>query len=210
VSEVEIKIFGLQRSGNNWLSLILKKSYKNVRLMGNDEAGWKHGMYRIPEVLGRECHVIILSKEPYCWLPSIFKYRAGRHEASANFKQFLNGSSSIELYNLMYAHWLDVELREKQKIIIAYETLLADPLLACGWIADCLKLERKTKNLFVPNKHMKKNNTESKRPFDPKYYLERKYMSKFNGEMLEIVNPRIDWELVKRLRHKTSFVGALA
>ncbi len=210
MSEVEIKVFGLQRSGNNWLSLMLKRNYGNVRLMGNDEAGWKHGMYRVPQVLGRECHVIILSKEPYAWLPSIFKYRAGRHEASANFTQFLNGSSSVELYNLMYEHWLSAHLEEKKMVIVAYEVLLANPFLTCSGIAKHFGLEKKIKHFSTPNKHMKKNNTESKREFDSNFYLHRNYMSRFNAEQLNIINPRINWPLVKRLGHSMSMVGALA
>src|ERR1043166_2267642 len=49
---VEIKQYGLHRSGTNFLRVILQENY-DVSVLTNI-GGWKHGFYDLPQRLGRD------------------------------------------------------------------------------------------------------------------------------------------------------------
>ena len=68
-----IKIYGLQRSGTNWLGFLIQENFKDVRVLVN-EGGWKHGYYIIPWSLKKEVDIISIIKNPYSWLVSVYNY----------------------------------------------------------------------------------------------------------------------------------------
>ena len=54
-----IKIFGLQRTGTNFLTDLINKNFKKTKVLVN-VGGWKHGTYHTPPIMGREIDVVVL------------------------------------------------------------------------------------------------------------------------------------------------------
>ena len=138
-------IFGLQRSGSNVLSEILKRSCSSIKnnfFQINDrrfDVIWKHSIY-VPTI-NIDCPTFVIFKNPYKWVESIclrnhrdilsrqVKYPIDEREGLSN--NYLFGKNKFNLQNLgkLYNHFFESWIINKsenikQKIIIKYEDLL--------------------------------------------------------------------------------------
>lgn len=71
----EVKMFGLQRSGTNYLEKLMIENY-DVKIHTN-KGGWKHGKYmkgKMIKAFGHEIDCLFISKNVYSWLWSAFKH----------------------------------------------------------------------------------------------------------------------------------------
>lgn len=62
-------IFGLQRSGTNYVEQLIRANYKGNRL-NNGSNHWKHHI-EIPAGLRQDAPIIMLYKNPYLWVESL-------------------------------------------------------------------------------------------------------------------------------------------
>ncbi len=192
----EVKIMGLQRSGNNWLNSLLKKNYY-VKLSDSVTSGWKHDRYD-PDILGREINLIIICKHPLCWLPSIWRYRGERVEV--DFDRYIQQTpGEVEWWDELYRHWLDVKLKTRRKFIVQYEFLLQYTESTCKLIATFFGLQRLDTSFYNPRCRMTTKNSEGDQPFLPEYYQDQTYLSEYGESALHHVNSRIDWDVVREL-----------
>ena len=138
-------IFGLQRSGTNILSEMLKRSCsssKNNLDQINErrfDVIWKHSIY-VPTI-NIDCPTFVILKNPYKWVESIclrnhrdilirqVKYPIDEREGFSN--NYLFGKNKFNLENLgkLYSHFFETWVINKnknikQKIIVKYEDLL--------------------------------------------------------------------------------------
>lgn len=155
---LDLKEFGCQRSGTNFLRVILQENY-DVRLLTN-VGGWKHGYYEVPRRLHREVDCVICVKDPYAWLVSQYNYRYPNKETS--FAEFIeqpltivakrgsalgqvDAASPIALWVRMYEHWLDFDLLHRRKFVLRYESMLDDPVSTIQPLVDELQLRRRVR-----------------------------------------------------------------
>ena len=68
----QIKQFGLQRTGTNYLRILLESNY-NVQILTNI-GGWKHGFYNVPQIMKKELDCIVMCKNPFSWLVSLHSF----------------------------------------------------------------------------------------------------------------------------------------
>lgn len=219
-----IKIFGLQRSGTNYLTYLISNNFKNVDVLMN-KGGWKHGIYCIPWVLGYETHLAILTKNPYSWLRSIYNYwgtkrikNIGPDLRNVAFEQFvrnrvvfekqkgipflLRASNPIQYWNNMNFHWLTINLSTKKMSIITYEALLQNYSASLLQLSENLQIELISDNFeFV-------NSTQEFSPFDDQpvkqftrsdYYKNRQYLRYYSPDLLDFINNQLDHEVMKTL-----------
>src|SRR3990172_7273443 len=124
MSKVPMKLYGLQRSGTSYVANLIKKNFGDE--VEFDTTGWKHGHYCAYTYSDKEPNIIIVSKNPYAWMTSTYKYwkeleGVGPDLTNITFEEFvttspvvLEGSSDIpflirasnlmEYYNNMYFH----------------------------------------------------------------------------------------------------------
>lgn len=163
MDKIPIKLYGLQRTGTNYVTNLIQKNFGDEVRFNN--AGWKHGHYFThPE----EPNIVIVSKDPYAWMLSCYKYwkelpEIGPDLTDTTFEEFvttspvmLEGSSDIpyliratnlmEYYNNMYFHWLSIRFkRDDRKIcLIRYEDALADVDKTLSDIASVFGLRQKS------------------------------------------------------------------
>ncbi len=138
-------IFGLQRSGSNILSEMLKRGYSspnNSFVQINDrrfDVIWKHSIY-VPTI-NIDCPTFIIFKNPYKWVESIclrnyrdiltrqVKYpideRKGFSDNHLFGKNKFNLANLGKLYSYFFESWIvNKNNNIKQKIIVKYEDLL--------------------------------------------------------------------------------------
>jgi len=188
----EIKIFGLRRTGTNYLQNVFNRNYRG-RIVNT--GGWKHGNYKVKQVLGHELDCVVISKNIYSWLTSLHK----RYK-NWPFYKIVETADWIEMYNFAYSNWLDIpkKLKNKKCVFVKYEDLVEHPKEECQKIATTLNIERSNKNfnditqVILPDKIIDKQ-------FNKSYYLNHHYLKQYNNESKHLIKLHIDLNVVQRL-----------
>ena len=200
----DLKMFGLKRTGTNWLLQLLGMNY-HLKWFIND-GGWKHGPYRVKELLGRHMDSVVLIKDIYSWLVSMHRYRGlwGKED----FGEFVQDAQFIDLWNLRNRDWLNTAAtipKPFKMVIVRYEDLLADPVKECERIAGEIGLVRKRKveKFFVQTRRMgRSGQPETKQFTRGGYYHKKKYMMNFTPKMIKTVRGIVDKDLAKELGYE--------
>lgn len=128
-------VFGLQRSGTNWIEQCIKQNFKEMNLANTDKQYiWKHKYDFEPALFGEDRMHLYVIKEPYMWIESILRKNvdvAKRYPEvlKDNKNKFDLGPFDIQkLANLWSEHtiwWHQEHIIERSKIHrVEYESLL--------------------------------------------------------------------------------------
>lgn len=217
-----IKIYGLQRSGTNWLTFLLNENFRDVNVLVN-EGGWKHGHYYAPWILKKEVHVVSIIKNPYSWLVSVYNYWGPKREKNigpdlqgVEFSDFIRNryigekqkglpflmraKNPVQHWNNMNIHWLSLSLKQKKSCFVTYETLIESLAPSLEMLCQNLGLKKLHENqwinqekTFVPSSKAWKVGEKN---FDIDYYRNQAWMSMYTPELIEFVNNEIDLDLM--------------
>jgi len=208
---MHIKIFGIQRTGTNYLGFLLGNNIivkdtivtlNDVAYSGQDKPGWKHGA--VPHVLDIEETLrqsasniaVIIIKNPYTWYTSILKW-IGRAEHGFDGFSGQDPEHVFIRYNSLYEDHRKFLLGEKKNtvyrdgVLIRYEDLVLDPKKEVIGFADKF-------NLTVKDKFTNTNKIVQSQVFTEKrraYYLAQK--PDYSADIVERVNDAVDWELMR-------------
>lgn len=132
INPKQFYIFGIQRSGTNFLENIMSKNFSSNRMNGKTKC-WKHSI-DIPDGYNKNITTIVIHKNPYMWLESIAyrnnvdwiktqkKYPALDIENKFHVigeKKKLNALNLSRTYKHFHDTWLP-----RAHFIIKYEDLL--------------------------------------------------------------------------------------
>jgi len=184
----KVKIYGMQRSGNNFLMYLIASNF-NINLLGN-KYGWTHGPFQ-PES-GADLNFII-SKHPIAWLPSMWRYEKPKCSKAA----YINTMSK---WNDLYNGYKNDTRRYNNIICVKYEYLLTHPIDFLEAIS-ANGLKRKEGDWRIAKNKMNKQMGETNKKFDPNYYLDKKFMSWYEGDMYEKANKLVNWDTAKAFGH---------
>jgi hypothetical protein len=217
-----VKIYGLQRSGTNYLTYLVNENFENTQVLVN-LGGWKHGTYSAPWELGQEVHVLAVVKDPYAWLVSVYKYwgperklRIGPDLRGVSFHDFVrnrcyferqNGvpylfraSNPVQHWNNMNFHWTTILMNEKKLFVLNYESLLARKEKCLEMIGTTFGLTRKSQEIIDCDTILEPADEKTKptnRPWTSKeYFLNQGYLDFYTPETLEFVNEQLDLDLM--------------
>lgn len=210
----EIKIYGLQRSGTNYLTYLVNENFEDVEVLVNKN-GWKHGTYVVPE---KEQHVLVIVKNPYSWLLSLYNYwgpnrvrKVGPDLTGVPFEDFImnkvhfeaqkdvpylyRSCNPIQHWNSMNFHWTSIRLKTKSLVVVKYESLISNKEKCLDLIANSFGIKRKQQlkdceKLFVPSGQSVEEN------WDGSYYLESKFLESYTPETFSFVNEQLDLDLM--------------
>ena len=162
---VEIKQFGLQRSGTNLLRVLLQDNFAAVVLA--NEGGAKHFEYRVAKVLGRELDCVVCVKNPFSWLTSFHRWYHRRDDTTLGefLSQPLSTTSSVtdqrysaknpvRYWNELNAHWLDIPVRAHRVLVSRYEDVIRDGESGVCALAAELGLERTSERWKTPTRRL--------------------------------------------------------
>lgn len=211
-----IKIHGLQRSGTNYLTMLVNENLENTECLVN-AGGWKHGHYCAPWVLGREVHVLTIVKNPYSWLVSLYKYwsnnkhMVGPNLTGVSFDQFVRNKTEFErqqgipflyraanpvqFWNDMNFHWMSIRIDSKKSLMIPYEFLLENTEEVIKSIGIEFGIKTKENFNYTDCKFEageEKPTIDKNSKVEKEYYKEKKYLSFYNTDLLNFVNCQLD------------------
>lgn len=187
------KVYGIQRSGNNWLQWMLAANYR-VKIMGS-QFGWTHGPYSTDKGLD-DCLNFVISKHPVEWLPSIQRFHKVHHGLTIG--QFIRNADVIERWNSLYAGHLGNAEKFGARFV-RYDDLLKDPEGVLDKLVDgALPRKDQPFRSAEGNKMTTRMNLSGK-PFNKRQYTEKAYLKRFAPAELEEVISRVDWGVANKL-----------
>ncbi len=225
LKKTKLLLYGLQRSGTNYLQTLLFKNF-NVVFLNNDrnrgEPLQKHfRLYdqknAIPEPRYRNNYYIrslsdfeeilpkvpdyylIISKDPYSWLLSYIKWakKCNWDDVSHHY---------IDEYNYFYGKWLELSSDHTKVIFVRYIDLLFDIDEVINQLECNLQLNRKKS--IIPFRMPAYSKVPKSSVFTVSqrdYYLNKEYLKKYSREDLSILNNILDFDVVKRLGYVLEF-----
>ena len=218
-SEKKILLYGLQRSGTNYLETLIKLNYPGcVFLNGEKRNEITHKHYRLydnklvipePQFTNNNTYpdfehfesalpknmvpdlYILISKDPYSWFGSYVNWSKKNNWVKPNYHY-------IEEYNLFYRKWMTFAEQTDKVIFIRYADLLTDPLGTLNKIGTALHLAPKHKLKTTKKVYASKRFTGNKK----ERFLNKDYMKSIAPEDLQAIQLKIDRELMKFLGYQ--------
>ena len=129
-----VKVYGLLRTGTNYVSALLGENL-DVVILGPEKGGWKHG----PIVSGTGVTAVVVVKSPYTWLDSFYRWEQLRQRTPARtLAQFVSSPVShpelaqawgardpVDVWNKATASWLAAQ-DDGEVLVVRYEDVIGD------------------------------------------------------------------------------------
>jgi len=189
----KIKLYGLPRSGTNFLEFLLIKNYHASIAIVKNPFSWLRSIHEF--TLGRE-HIFKrylpfsdFLREEYIWDSDLY--------GKGTDRVYIHHENPIVYWNTMNKHWM-----QNATVWVQYETVLSGDL-------DKINFRKKRESILWPDQIIKpgkgrfaedlsgdENNSYEKK----EYYLNKSYMNYYTKEDVDFVNNCVDCELTKFLQ----------
>lgn len=222
-----IKIWGLKRSGTNYLRWWLENNFKDVKVL-MDILGWKHGPPTrdslaqwetwYPEWSPNEMPVtedkaqqladlrdrgeiidIMIVKDPIAWIDSMRRFDIKRGKISGLTGLVKDWNERVRQY------------RDFGGTVLRYEMLIGHDKTVQKALAGLLGLKPTGEAVFHSGRFERGNDTMdpedcvTPRSIDYDYYLSRRYLQNFTEEQMQAILDNLDMELVRDFLHYDQF-----
>lgn len=220
-----ILIYGLQRSGTNFLETLLKSNYhlhvlnynknrahplqKHFRLYDNKlaipEAQYSNDLYfnSFKEYedsleLNKEVDLyLVISKDPYSWYLSYTKWAKRCNWPDVDYHY-------LEEYQQFYSKWLQFSKENDRIVLLNYRNLILDTEIALKKLEDKYQFKLKATRRIMGRKIKFHKVSQSSSFHNDKlnFYKEKAYLSENNTELISDVKKYISPELMSNLGYE--------
>lgn len=193
----KMKIYGLKRTGTNFLAKLLIRNF-HVECPENYN-GWKHGAY-VQHLLGEEVPFIVVIKHPLSWIDSLYDHI----DSNWGFLRFAN--HYYWEWNNMYRHWDGLYKRHITNKIVRYEDLIDDTKGMVKKIAkdfDMKIVGNGDGNIYTVENRINPGRVKSCQKFEKeKYFLNQDYLEKYPVKFLKkMKNEKLDKYLMDKYNY---------
>lgn len=212
-----IKQYGIQRSATNYIRRLLELNFVYVDVLMHrlgskhespiDFLGWinesKQNEYLREPYKNGEIKFITVTKNPYAWLLSSYRYRNKKQgHIDPEKKEFIN--ASFRHYNQEHRAWIKLTENYKDRaIIVKYEDLLQNLSAEMEKIQKVLDLEPLNDRYIDEPKVIKPSEENvtrlTKRDFNEEYYLKQEYLNELSDYQIRNINSAADWNVMAKL-----------
>ena len=221
---MKIRIFGIQRSGTNYLEQLLNEHTQLEATPGNPASGyWKHTAFPERRFLFAEDIHFVIVKNPFKWLESLHRYNADLtwrsgvyHQNLFNNEEIRKNSAylihdarnhptalegAVRLYNTFYRNWIDFLDNQKELRIhlFRYEDILRNQT---GFVNG---VQKKFQQFYIRKRTISMGTVRQSDDFSHdrrKDYLDQKNVKILSAEALKMSLGQFDLDLLStRLRY---------
>ena len=211
------KVYGLHRTGTNYISSLIEKNFKNVHVFVNI-GGWKHGdidlyqdeiisihdgiteeKYDINHIKNlfekQQVNFFVCVKNPYTWLDSYLRFKKLK-------KNKTNISNGVKLWNERYKNYRE-NIDNGNAYLVKYEEVISNYAKFLSKFEKRFHLKKNGKKFVNIKNKLDANNDITagnvrKEIFTRKnFYLDPDYKRIFNGLEIIFIDYVIDRDLVK-------------
>lgn len=209
---MDYHLFGLQRSGTNYLEQLMKNNFHSIRKDPRNNEWrdyWKHSI-DVPNGFSRDRPTLIIYKNPYTWIESICLRRnvdwvrsQKTYPAKEGLDELKLGKENLNVENIAktYKHFCNTWIWNKPQsnayIIIRYEDLLITEKreIILTKIQNDLKFSRKSNQWINPQK----GKISLSRDYDEQreqYYLSMK-PTQLSNKHIDAINGVLQDDIIK-------------
>ena len=222
---MKLLLYGLQRSGTNYLEQTLKRNFRVVFLNSDKDRKQpcqKHfRIYDNKEVVGHiayknnihigsidelEQHLkkkpdayLIVSKDPYSWCLSYQNW-------AAECKWPPVSHHYVEEYNLFYGKWVELANESERIHFVKYIDLLDNTKPELNKMAKTIHLKPKLFSNLRPHRISTIPQSERFSKDRLAYYTQEKYLSNYTPDQLEEINKYLDTNVMSSLGYQIKHV----
>jgi hypothetical protein len=192
-----IKIHGLPRTGLNHVAKLLSDNLVDTECLTN-VGGCQYGHYFAPCCLGQEVDVVLVVKNPYAWLVSIYNYLKPQM-SFANFVKrplilkdrdepfsLLRAANPVDYWNNMNFHWINIKVKNKKLYVLPHELIVDSADSVLQNMSNCFNIK------------LKQNKTGNEFS-NSSYYKNKKYLDHFNNEIFNLVNQQLEPSIMQHV-----------
>jgi len=226
--EHSVLLYGMQRTGSNYMQQVFLQNFKDISFYNNDFArclpthkhfrlydeksiipdvryynsftykSFKDYKKHVEQISEREINLFVVSIKDPYSWYVSYKKHAKKNKF-AFIKRSLNSHYIID-YNLFYRKWFDFSREAPAEVLlIKYEDLITDLETSLANIGETLKLERSSKTAVNPGKvPMSRNFTSTRAAF----YKDNKYLDLITEREKSVIPHLLDQELLSALNYK--------
>ena len=216
----EYRLFGLQRSGTNYLDQLIDENFENTHNLMHTTRMWKHRINPPKNIEGDK--IIVIYKNPYKWIESIIrnaedffigqktydcKVVEGFDESAIVWKKTkgpgaINGMRPMNLVNSakVYKHHTEKWVFSNKHFIVRYEDLLLDESkeAVLDDIGSFLSAKRRSDMIREPVKVPRSTTfTGEKR----RYFLSENNLKCLTEDNIEQINSVLDIDFLDKLKY---------
>ena len=211
-------IYGIQRSGTNYLEQLIKSNFPSCRVMNSQQRAWKHSI-NMPIHWDNTQYTFIIHKNPYTWVESMcFRNRVDWIKTQKTYPanelhtaDILNveGANIVNLartWKHFHNTWLfSEETKSPKRLVIRYEDLLNDNSrrVILSTIAQMTKWgHKKTSDNDWHNPKMGK--VSQSPDFDEKRlaYYQKQYPEKLTKLQIGAITQEIKPQMIRQMGYK--------
>jgi len=129
-----VKVYGLLRTGTNYVSALLGENL-DIVILGPEKGGWKHGPIEITDDVTN----VVVVKSPYTWIESFYNWEVIRKRTeAASLLEFATAPVShrqladvwgardpVDAWNKATASWIQAQSTH-DVLVTRYEDVIAD------------------------------------------------------------------------------------
>jgi len=217
-----LKLYGLPRSATTVGKWLIRQNL-DVAVLAS-VGGSKHGPYCLMELGINVDGIVLVTKNPYAWLWSVFKWaktKKKKYQCPKNFHAMLRSPivspnpgyrdkyhNPVVWFNMMNYHWLSVQ--REPLVVLRHEDIVLTPVKALQAVAAKFGLAWRGK--FKPAKKVVRasaalgkdaegdwDSAERAENFAREFYVKKQYMANFKPKDIKHVNAWLDKDVMERL-----------
>ena len=215
----KVLLYGLQRSGTNYLETLMALNYPNCKFINSEQRNHiQHKHFRlyenkqyIPEpqfdndkqfsnlfdfeqtLTPSETPDIylVMSKDPYSWYTSYVGWSKKNNWPNRHYHY-------IEEYNLFYGKWMEFAAESNKVLFIRYRDLLLQPQTELHKIATILSLPQKSNIKTTKKVYASRRFTDDKK----EAFLNKSFLNKIEPDDFTQINAKLDRKLMEQLGYQ--------
>lgn len=202
---IYLKQYGYQRSGTNYLELLLRRACPNVSVLTNTLGSkhairdWSHWLAEHPgqqpelleQVATAQVRIVLNLKCPYGIVWSMCR----RYNMQPRGKHAVRLANDTAIaVNSLYTSWLRDVSSYPLAASVRYEQLIAEPCATVTRLAEQLQMPLGCPTDVVTRVEAGGRLTD--KPHDRGFWLDRRYLRTLGGEVIRTIRARIDWDLL--------------
>jgi len=212
-----IKLYGIQRSGTNFVQVLFRQNFVDVRVFDNT-FGWKHGKpltingmekwmdkknrrQKLGDLFSKirknQClYPCVIIKNPYSWYQSIKKW-SSKYGGFHIERSYANYNKVYKSYKDLYEGKYKNEGIYCDAFILKYEDLLRNTKKKVTEVSNQFGINMKGKFIVPTKVYQSKTFTEQRK----KFYLGNGNFG-LSDKLIKRITDLIDWDLMKFYGYK--------
>jgi len=181
-----LKQFGAERTGTNTINVMCRRAFGFNPLTNTFVQ--KHNSFSVDRFPNIDIFGFLISiRDPYGWALSYARWKKHKEMSPVWFE------GACDYWNHLYRSYLGIP--DEKRVMVRQEAVMTEPVAVLERIAEQFGLPV-VGELSGVDRVVHPHERVGAKPFDSRYYLERRYLDELPQNCIHAVTDTIDWGLL--------------